>query len=302
MNKAVLIAGATGMVGKELQQFLLSQNYVVKILTRNKKLANQTSIFHWDIEQKIIDTKAFENVSVIINLCGANVASKRWTKDFKKEIIKSRVDPAHFLLATVKKNNFKISQYISASAIGYYANSEEKFDETAPKGNAFLSDVCELWENAAMSFKNELQIPTTCIRIGVVLGKNGGFIQQTKTLFKLGLGSGFGNMKQYMSVIHIKDLCKTFLHIIEKENQAAEIYNAVMPKAYSNKEVTKALAKAVKASQFLPAVPAFILKIILGEFSYELLVSHQIVPKKLLTENFEYQFSTLENALADCVS
>ncbi|MDB2384994.1 TIGR01777 family oxidoreductase [Polaribacter sp.] len=287
----ILITGGTGLVGKRLTTLLLEKQHDVVILSRNPKKKNE---YKWDISKNYIDEDAFINVDYIIHLAGAGVANKRWTDKRKQLIIDSRVQTANLLFKKIKENQIDLKGFISASGSNYYGakTSEKIYTEDDNSGNDFLGKVCVAWENAALQFE-QLGIPVTILRTGVVLSQKGGALQKMITPVISPLGSG----EQYMPWIHIDDLCEMYAHCVTQN--CADIYNAVAPDFNTNKEFSKKLAKAVKRP-FLPIkVPAFILKIILGELAVILLEGSRLSSKKIEKKGYVFQFNSLEKALAN---
>lgn len=296
----VLIAGATGLIGKALVEECLYKEIAVHYLTTSKnKIENKSGYtgFYWNPERGEIDKKAFEEVSAIINLAGASV-SKRWTSSYKKEIISSRKDTSLLILDTLKNINHSVTHYISASGISIYPSSPNHlYDENAPeKATSFLGNVVEIWENAADQF-SELNINVAKVRTGIVLSKNGGALQQMVKPIKMGLGAYLGNGEQWQSWIHINDIVEIYLFLLK--NGCSGIYNAVSPSPVSNKKITQLIAQYFGKTIWLPKVPEFVLKLLLGEMATIALESQLVSSNKLLNEGFQFQFVNLENALDD---
>jgi len=209
MKQVVLITGANGMLAKQLAKQLES-DYSIRFLTRKKTRSNE---YLWDLNNNYIDTNALIGVHCIIHLAGASVTTKRWTKKRKQTIISSRVESANLILKELKKHQISIEAFISASATGYYGTTttDTIFNETKTKGDDFLSDVCDRWENAAFEFKiNGIVNRVVIIRIGIILAKNNGALKKIIQPIKYGLGSGIGSGNQYMPWIHIVDLVRIF--------------------------------------------------------------------------------------------
>lgn len=299
MGNIVLLGGGTGLVGSQLQVFLRNEGYEVRLLVRDRKKADGVSKFHWDPLKDEIDENAFHGIDYIINLSGASVGSKRWTASYKKEIRDSRVKSNALLVEGIKRNQVPLKKFISSSAVGYYVSSDIPFDEEGTKGTAFLSKVCEDWENAAKPLR-DLHIPVAFVRTGIVFAPEGGFVKEMLPLFRLGLGSVLGNGKQLISWIHITDLCRVFIYLLKNEGTGGA-YNAVSIKPASNREISQHIARILKRPLWLPPVPAFVLKALFGDFSYELLVSHNVVPKRLLEEGFSFKYPQTEEALRSCI-
>lgn len=287
----VLITGGTGLVGKYLQEKLLEKNYEVAILSRNPKAENE---FRWNIKEHFIDENAFKNVTHIIHLAGAGIADKRWTLERKEELINSRVNSANLLFQKVKELKIPLKSFISASGIGYYGaiTSNKIYTEIDKPENDFISEVCVKWEKSAHQFK-ELEIPTTILRTGIVLTKNGGALQKMNTPLFL---SVLGNGNQFMPWIHIEDLSNLYIKAIE-DISFTGIFNAVAPEHQTNKSFTKVLGKVLKKPVLPLNAHSIILRVALGELSSILLKGSRVSSKKTAKNGYIYQFKTLEKSL-----
>ncbi|MBN1251144.1 MAG: TIGR01777 family oxidoreductase [Bacteroidales bacterium] len=298
MDKNILIAGGTGLVGTELSKLLTQKGYNVAVLSRNKNFKVYKS-FYWNYEQGILDVEAIEFADVIINLTGENISNKRWTKKQKEIIIDSRIKTTNLIFEKTKSAKNKPITYISASAIGYYGTftSEKIFTEEDKAGNDFLAKTGISWEKSADQF-NLLNIRTLKLRIGVVFSKNGGALPKIIKPVKFGIGSAIGKGKQYIPWIEISDLARIFLFIIENKNTNS-VYNAVSPNFISNYELTKSLAKILKKPFFFPNIPAFIMKLIFGEMSSILIKGSRVSSDKIQKEGFEFKFKNIEDIFTD---
>ncbi|MCL9770826.1 TIGR01777 family oxidoreductase [Flavobacterium sp. HXWNR69] len=296
----VLITGATGLVGKELVKLLLQNGFTVHYLSTSKsKLVSQNNYkgFYWNPKTSDIDLNALTDVEVIVHLAGATVA-KKWTPSYKQEIIESRVLSTRLLYKTLQKNVHHVKQIVSASAIGIYPDDLNYiYHETDNQvDNSFLGNVVQQWEEEVNQFE-KLNIKVAKIRIGIVLAKNGGALQEMAKPIKLGVGAAFGTGKHYQSWIHIEDLVAIFQFIIQ--NQLSGVYNGVAPYPVTNTELTKAIAKTLGKPLLLPNIPKFMMKIILGEMHEMLFSSQHVSCKKLLDLKFQFKFASLDKSLQD---
>lgn len=296
----VLITGATGLVGQELVSLLLQNGFTVHYLSTSKsKLVSQNNYkgFYWNPKTSEIDLNALTDVEVIVHLAGASVA-KKWTPSYKQEIIESRVLSTRLLYKTLQKNLHQVKQIVSASAIGIYPNDLNYiYHETDNKvDNSFLGNVVQQWEEEVNQFE-KLQIKVAKIRIGIVLTKNGGALQEMVKPIKMGVGAAFGSGLQYQSWIHIQDLVAIFQFVIQ--NQLSGVFNGVAPYPVTNSELTKAIAKTLGKPFFLPNIPQFAMKIILGEMHQILFSSQHVSCKKLLDLKYQFKFASLDKALND---
>ncbi|MCX8532237.1 TIGR01777 family oxidoreductase [Chryseobacterium luquanense] len=297
MKEIVLITGASGAIARTLSK-KIENEYSIRFLTRKKEADNE---FEWDLENQIVDEKAFENVSHIIHLAGANISEKRWTEDRKKELISSRVDSAKLILNTLKKKNLKLKSFISASGINYYGTktTDTIFTENDASGNDFLSEVVVVWEKAADEFKVEnIAERVVKIRTAVVLSKTEGALEKMMTPIKFGIGSPLGNGKQYMPWIHIDDICSIYEFAL-KNPEIEGSFNASAPQHTTNENLTKLIAQVLKKPLFMPNVPSFILKLIFGELADALLEGSRASSEKIQKAGFEFKFPDLKMALED---
>ena len=296
----VLITGATGLIGKQIVSLCLNKGFTVHYLTTSKsKLSTEDHYkgFYWNPIKREINEECFAGVSVIINLVGATI-SKRWTISYKKEILESRTQTAQLLFDTIKKNDYKITHFITASAIGIYPSSYTNYYDEANSevSKSFLGHVVAEWENAIDEFKT-LNVKVSKIRIGLVLADQGGALPEIVKPVKLGVGAAFGSGKQWQSWIHIKDVAAQFLFILE--HQLEGIYNAVAPRPVTNFELTKIIAKVLKRPLVLPNIPKFTMKLFLGEMHILLFESQRVSSKKIEAKGFQFQFTNLKSAVED---
>ncbi|MBP9849128.1 MAG: TIGR01777 family oxidoreductase [Flavobacterium sp.] len=296
----ILITGATGLVGQELVSLLLQNGHTVHYLsTSNNKLVTNSNYkgFYWNPKTAEIDTDSLADVEVIVHLAGASVA-KKWTKSYKDEIIDSRVLSTKLLFQTLQNTPNQVKQIVSASAIGIYPDSLTNIyhESDLDIDVSFLGNVVKLWENEVNQFE-KLQLIVSKIRIGIVLAKNGGALQEMVKPIQYGVGAAFGSGEQYQSWIHIQDLVAIFYHVIE--NKLPGIYNGVSPYPVTNTELTKSIAKTLNKPFFLPNIPRFVMQLILGEMHQILFSSQHVSCRKLLDENFQFKFASLDKALND---
>ena len=297
MKEVVIITGAGGSVAKVLAKKLESE-YSVRFLTRTKKNENQ---FEWNIEKGTIDENAFDNVSHIIHLAGANISEKRWTEERKKEIISSRIDSAQLILKILKKKNIQLKSFISASAVGIYGaiTSDKIFEEEDEKGNDFLSEVVIRWEKAADEFLEKgIAKRVVKVRTSIVLSDKEGALKKMSAPVKFGIGSPIGSGRQYLPWIHIDDICSVFEFALKNENISGA-FNASSPQHTDNENFTKEIAQVLNKPLFLPNIPGFVMKLIFGELAVVLLEGSRTSSEKLHKAGFQFKFPDLKNALED---
>jgi len=296
----ILITGATGLVGSELISLLLQNNISIHYLTiteeKDKDQPNCTGFF-WNPQQGIIDENCLIGVDAIIHLAGATI-SKRWTNAQKQQIIESRVLSSNTLYKALKENPHQVKQIVSASAVGIYPDSFTAVytENSTAIDDGFLGNVVVKWEESVDKFKR-LNIKVCKLRTGIVFAKKGGALQEMTKPIKLGLGSSFGDGKQIQSWIHIHDLAAMYFFAVQ--NSWEEVYNAVAPDPVTNEVQTKLIAKILKKPLFMPNIPRFLMKLILGEMHELLFTNKNVSPKKAIESGFTFQFPTIEKALRD---
>lgn len=296
MKKKVLLGGGSGLVGNRLNQLLTKKGYDVWILSRSSKGKKNT--IEWDVKNQKLNSKEIEAFDHIINLTGAGIVDQPWTKERKKEIIDSRTQSTTLIAEAIRQNTKNPISFVSASAVGYYGfvTGKHIFKETDDPGNDFLAETCELWEKSTEAISN-MGIPTALVRIGIVLDKNGGALKEMAKPVKLFAAAALGTGKQYLPWIHIDDLCNLFIYAME--NKLEGPFNAGAPNQVNNKTFTKVLAKVLKRPYFLPNVPAFMMKLILGTRALLVLEGSRVSPEKIQRTGFEFEFTDLEGALKE---
>lgn len=294
----VLITGATGMIGSELGALLLQNGHSVHYLSTSKKdLKNEPNYqgFYWNPQQGIIDENCLPGVEVIIHLAGAPI-SKRWTQSYKQEIIESRIVTANMLYKLLKTHEHAVAHFISASAIGIYPDSltQTYSEDNKAIDTSFLGNVVDKWEESVDKFKL-LNIKVGKIRTGLVLSDKGGMLKELEKPIKLGLGSPFGSGAQWQSWIHIDDLVHLYYYAILKQWQG--VYNAVAPNPVTNAQLVKAVAHQLKKPVFMPNIPQFLMKLVLGEMHMLLFTSQKVSSQKVIDNGYEFKYKTLDKAL-----
>ena len=285
----VLIAGGTGLIGKALTELLKSSGHNVSILSRS----SGSGLITWDVKARKIYSDDLSEIEVVINLSGAGIADKNWTKSRKKELLDSRVETTKLLFDN-KERMPKLKQYISASGITCYGNAlnENGYNESDPFGTDYISTLVRNWEEAADMFKD--YVPTVKIRTGIVLSHQGGAIEKMIKPMRFGLGAPIASGKQIIPWIQIDDLTALFLHVMD--SQVSGTYNAVTENS-TNKDFTNALAKSIGKKNWLPSVPGFLLKLAFGEMATLLINGVHVSNDKIKKTGFVFKFPTLDLAL-----
>lgn len=300
--KNVLITGGTGFIGQRLTQLLIHKGYTVSILSRNKKEnLPLISYFTWDVDHFYIEENAVLNADFIIHLAGEGIAEKRWTLRRKAKIVSSREDSVALIRSIFEKNSKSIEAFITASGIGIYGaeNGSEIYTEKAPISNDFLGETCQKWEVAADSIQ-KFSKRIVKIRTGLVLGKNAPLLNKLAPIFKLKLGSALGSGNQYMPWIHVDDLCAIYLEAIENDALNG-VYNAAVLDNTTNTIFSKTLAKIYGYKIWLPNIPEFVLKLVLGEMATIILKGKRVSSGKIQSIGFEFKHTDLEQTLKKCI-
>lgn len=297
--QTVLITGGTGTIGQRLTQLLQQQGYAVTYLSRTAKpTANGVAVYQWNVEAAQLDPRAIETADHIIHLAGAGVADERWTNARKRVILDSRTQSTALLAEALRTTNHHVKSFIASSAIGYYGSDtgDRPLRENSPAGTDFLAQVSRAWERSVEPVA-ALGIRTVRIRTGVVLTMNGGALPKLAQPIRLGAGAPVGSGDQYISWIHIDDICRLFIEAMRNEHWTG-VYNGVAPGPVSNADLTRLMAKVLGKPQILPNIPAFVIKLMFGELAITVLGGNYVLNKRVADETtFQYQFPDLRKAL-----
>ena len=300
----ILVTGGTGFVGRALIRELIRLNHSITVLTRQPQAVTQlygdivTSI-SWDACSGPPPASAYEDVDVIINLLGENIARKRWTDAQKKAIYDSRIVGTRHLIEGAQAHASSVSTIISTSAVGYYdQDPSQQVTESDPHASSFLGSLCHDWERAVLDLTEPTAIRCVIFRVGVVIG-DGGAINQMIGPFLWGLGGQLGNGEQWMNWIDLSDLVRLYVAGIT-DSSLSGVYNAVSPNNVTNRQFTSALGQRLNRMTRL-SVPAIVLRIILGELSELLLLGSKVQPKRLLDHGFSFSFPTIADSLTQAL-
>ena len=283
----VLLTGATGYVGGCIGGKLTAMGHEVVSLTRNKSQK-------FSFETKVIgleDLSLEVGLQAVIHLAGALIAGQRWSAEYKRTLVGSRVAFTHKILRELDYKDLEV--FLQASAIGYYPSSKDRvLTEEFEPGDGFLSRLCVDWEDVTAS----LECRKVCFRMGMVVGENSPVMRKMLPLFQGRRGAVLGDGKQYMSWVHIDDLVQMFISALE-DCEYSGVYNAVSPNPITNKDFTSEMANLVGKSVVLPSAPGFLLKMLYGEMAQILLDSHRVEPKNLNSKDFEFKYVDVASAL-----
>lgn len=303
MGKKILITGGTGLIGKRLTEMLLQKGYEITYLSRKKSNIPSVQVYEWNVRKGYIEPGALANTHFLIHLAGANISDQRWTEERKKVLISSRTDSIRLIAKNLAEQNIRPAAFVSASGAAYYGMDTGDYTtntEIAPAGNDFLSHVTVEWEKAADAIA-DLGVRTSKLRTGIVISGEGGAIAKMALPAQFGLGAPLGSGKQWISWIHIDDLCQMYINALENESWQGP-YNAVAPIPVTNEELTKQICKVLKRPQWFPNVPAFALKLALGELAGAVLGSNYLINERIKKEtDFKYKFADLTEALNDSI-
>jgi uncharacterized protein len=293
----ILMTGGTGFIGRALLNSLLKEGHKVTVLSRtpdsvNKIIGNELSSL-----SNLDQLSSQQHFQVIINLAGAPIFDNHWS-DARKQVIRdSRIKLTEQLLAYIERTSVKPELLISGSAIGYYGDQGNSvLNEVSPVHSDFSQRLCADWESTAQQAER-FGVRVCLIRTGLVLAHDGGLLQRMLRPFNLGLGGTLGNGHQWMSWIHRDDWISIAKIMINNQTMQGA-YNATAPHPVTNSEFTKILSQHLKRPALLP-VPAWLLKLLLGERSDLVLASQRVLPERLLAEGFSFQYPDLLSALTE---
>lgn len=306
----VLISGGTGLIGSHLTNHLVEKGFDVIILSRHENLTSDNSKIsysYWSVKDKIIDATIVKKADHIIHLAGAGVIDKKWTNDYKKIIVDSRTKSAELIINCLRENEHKVKTFVSASAIGWYGEDsknlerKEGFVETDLPSKDFLGETCVLWE-ASTEPVTALGIRLVKLRTGILLSNKGGAFKEYKSPLRFGIAPILGSGKQVVSWIHIDDLCRIYSEAIENPYLNGS-YNAVAPAPVTQKELILTLGQKMRNRFFIPVyVPSFILKLVFGKRSVEILKSATVSDKKIKATGFTFLYPSIQSAIDELVA
>ncbi len=293
MNNSVLIAGGSGLIGRALSVLLQANGWDVTHLSRKAKTGSVFRTIEWDPSVKRIPADAFKGISHLVNLSGEPVADHRWSKNIKHKILQSRLDATTTLVNALHTIPNNISALVAASAVGYYGDrGTTLLKEIDQKGDGFLADVVDAWEKA----HNASPVRTVLLRTGIVLDKKDAALAKLSKPLGFGLAPVLGKGDQYMSWIHIDDIAGIYFKALSDPNVKG-VYNAVAPNPVTNAEFMDSLKNQLKPHAVKFAVPATLLKIILGDRSHVVLDSIRVDASRLINTGYIFQYSTAKEAL-----
>ncbi|WP_456268291.1 TIGR01777 family oxidoreductase [Kushneria sp. AK178] len=291
----IVITGATGFVGQALCQYWHDKGHTLMVVSRQPDKAHATIGVPVTARAAAVDF-ADRSVDAVVNLAGEPIFNRRWSDAQKRQLIDSRVRATRDVGELCRRLEQPPGKVISGSAMGYYGDqgSREVTEQTSPH-DEFAHRLCREWEEEARKLETE-QMPVACLRIGLVLDRDGGMLKPMRPMFRLGVGGRLGKGQQYMPWIHRHDLVRIIDFLLERDDVGGA-WNAGAPQPVTNAEFTRTLAASLnRPAPFV--VPGGAISLALGEMSQLLLTGARMVPARLEAAGFRFEYPTLEKALA----
>ncbi|MBI4496018.1 MAG: TIGR01777 family protein [Deltaproteobacteria bacterium] len=294
----IFMTGGTGFVGRNLSRVLMARGHEVTILTRGRgAVPAGVSVLTGDPTEKGVWQRSVRDHEIVINLAGATIFH-RWTTSYKRLVRESRLRTTRNLVGALDGAAGRI--FFSTSAVGYYGfHGDEVLTEASPPGTDFLAVLARDWEEEARRAEGR-GARVLITRFGIVLGRGGGALDQMIPLFKWGLGGPLGSGQQWFSWVHMEDLCRAYLFLIDRPDLSGP-FNFTAPHPVPNRELARALGKATRRPSWMRA-PGFLMKLLLGEFGSVLLKGQRVVPRRLLDGGFHFNYPDLAEALGEIIS
>ncbi len=312
MARRIFVTGASGFVGRALVRVLVERGEKVSTVSRNPDaaravLGDGVGVVAGDPGFAGAWQEQVAAADVVINLAGQAIAGQRWNARYRQIIHDSRVDTTRYLVEAMAAPEARPQLLISASGIDYYpfsvdlgaalaVDEDDEVGERAPRGESVLARICRDWEAEARRARS-LGVRVVLMRMGVVLGRDGGALAQMSRPFKFLLGGRVGNGRQWFSWVHVDDVTRAFLFAIDDSGLSGAV-NLVAPQPLRNRDLARALGRALHRPALLPA-PAFAVRAAVGEFSEYLLNGRRAIPEVLLARDFEFAHPDIDGALAE---
>jgi uncharacterized protein (TIGR01777 family) len=288
----IVIAGSSGFLGARLVRALTADGHKVQRLVRREpRTATET---RWDPSRRHVDPGVIADAEAVVNLAGANVGGRRWTRAYKRELRDSRVDTTATLARAIAETG-RPTVLLNSSAVGFYGDTGDRpVDERAPSGTGFLADLCREWE-AATAPAEDAGVRVAHLRTGLPLDRDGGFLKPLMLIFKLGAGGKLGSGEQYLPWISLPDWLAAVRLLLERDDLAGPV-NLTGPNPVTNTAFTRALGERLHRPALIP-VPRFGLRVALGEFGDEALASQRVLPGVLTRAGFDFRYRDVTSAL-----
>ncbi|MFE9925296.1 TIGR01777 family oxidoreductase [Streptomyces sp. NPDC005774] len=291
----IAVAGASGLIGGALVQSLTADGHrVVRLVRRTPRTENEV---RWDPERGSVDAAGLAGCDAVVNLAGAGVGDHRWTPAYKARIRNGRVRGTASLAEAFAgmERDVRPRVFVNGSAIGYYGETGDRtVDESAPAGSGFLPELCVEWEAAAAPAR-EAGVRTAFARTGLVVARGGGAWGRLFPLFRAGLGGRLGDGRQYWSYVALHDEVAALRHLLDTDGLSGP-FNLTAPHPATNREITAAMARVLRRPTVF-AVPAPVLRTVLGEMAQDVLGSARVLPTRLLESGFRFAFPDIEGAI-----
>lgn len=298
----IVVSGGTGLIGRLLTKNLLRDGYEVVVLSRRSGTISTGIDFrqvHWDGKSLGAWKDELEGAEAVVSLAGENIGAGLWTKARKDRILQSRLDSGYALVSAIKECKNKPGLFIQASAIGIYGTSEtEEFCEGSPPGNDYLANIGKQWEESTKPVEL-MDVKRAIIRTGIVLDLHEGALSKVMLPFRLFVGGRLGSGRQWFSWIHPQDEVDAIIQIIK--TKAVGVFNLTAPRPIRNSDLAKIIGKLLHRPNWFP-IPAFALRLILGEMSTLVLEGQKVLPNRLLDSGYQFHFGNFEDALRDLLS
>lgn len=298
----ILITGGNGLVASHLTASLTSRGHEVRLLSRKRFQHLSAQVYEWDIFSEYIEDGALDNVEVVFHLAGAGIADEKWTESRKKTLFDSRIESTKLLCKKLGEMDQKPKVFVGASAMGFYGYEEFSHwsKEGDPRGKGFLADITSAWEEAANPIQ-DLGIRLVHARIGMVLSDRGGALEKMAQPIWWLVGAPIGTGRQVCNWIHVEDLVEMLIFFMVNSKIEGP-YNAVASNPVTNAELTEYIADAIRRPLWLPNVPAFVLKLILGEMAEIVLEGHHLSNQKVLDAGFKFKYDQAQKAVEDILA
>lgn len=294
-----LVTGGTGFIGRELCRQLVDRGWQLTVLTRQGVNAEPLLPDHADLVERLSDISRQRQFDAVVNLAGEPIADARWSAKRKRSLERSRIGVTQQLITWMHASKRRPEVLVSGSAVGWYGDrGARELTESDSANEEYTHRLCNGWENAALGAE-ALGVRTCLLRIGLVVGPDGGFLRRMLPPFKLGLGGPIGDGSQWMSWIHRQDLVAMIIWLLNSERQSG-VYNGTAPAPVTNREFSATLGRILNKPAKLP-LPGLVLKLAFGEMSRLLLTGQRVLPKRALDGGFRFLYPVLDEALRDCL-
>jgi uncharacterized protein (TIGR01777 family) len=301
--RKIVVSGATGFIGRRLVEALVTRGDTVTALTRDPehakgRLPEQARLERWDAGHGDGPIESLETCDAVVHLAGERAVGNRWTAEVKREIMDSRVRSTKRIVLAIDRAAHRPRAFVCASGVGYYGAGNEPVDETGPPGNDFLAQVTVAWEAAATRAES-LGVRVVRARLGIVLGRSGGALEQMAMPFRMFVGGPIGSGKQPVSWVHLDDAVGILLRAIDDDSLSGPV-NVVAPNVVTNEELSSAIGRALRRPSAF-RVPELALRLRFGEGADPLVTGQRAVPRVLLEKGYAYRYPRLDDALKEAL-